>query len=414
MSEEIFSAYLSGRRKRLLIVDDSRTIRTQLRALLRPQGFEIFEAEDGERALHLLDQQDIPTIISDWEMPVLDGLGFCRALREKYGFERHYIIMLTANDSRDAIKALFDAGGDDYLAKPIDRIALFARLKGGLRITTSRDDLHWVNAELVARERALKDAYAKLQEDLVVAEMVQRRYLPDPYTALPGIAFASHYEPAFHTSGDIFNYVRISPSEFCFFSVDVSGHGVASALLAVTVAETLCVQGKPQAITITKTADGIEARDPHDVVRELNTRFLDGETDHYFTITYAVINIDRRTLRFCQAGHPSLILSHADGTHALLGDGGPPVGMLNDIAFETNEIRLAKGDRVFLYSDGLSEAENPDQEQFGETRMLNLIAGSASEPLPDAIAGVVHAARAWQARKDFKDDISIVGIELSQ
>ena len=410
--DAVLAKYMVGRRANILVIDDSRAIRAQLRLLLQACGFTVFEAGHGGEALDILAQEDIATIICDWNMPEMDGIQFCRALRNQHGFEQHYVIMLTANDSRDAIYELFDAGGDDYLTKPVDRIALTARLKGGLRISASRDDLRRTNNELRSSKRALDEAYAKIREDLIVAEMVQKRYLPALDKDLGAIAFAGKFEPAFHTSGDIFNYCRISKDEYCLFAVDVSGHGVASALLAVSVCEALTVNGTPQRLITQKSDGGRVGRDPAAVVADLNTRFASGETDHYFTIIYALVDVAAGRLRFCQAGHPPLIHIGASGKARLVGDGGPPVGMLPDVTFETHEIPLSSGDRLYLYSDGLSEAENPHEEQFGDARMVMTLAGEAPAPLAQSISTLVESARAWRAKDRFEDDVSILGVEI--
>ena len=380
--------------------------------MLTSYGFTVFEAAHGGEGLDILAQEDIATIICDWEMPEVNGIEFCRRLRERYGFEHHYIIMLTANDGREAIHDLFNAGGDDYLTKPVDRIALTARLKGGLRITTSRDDLQWLNEELKTRKRALDEAYAKIREDLVVAEMVQKRYLPSLDNRQETIDFAGHFEPAFHTSGDIFNFCRISDEEYCVFSVDVSGHGVASALLAVTICEALTVQGKPQRTIYAKKSGGRVGRDPAAVVAELNARFLSGETDHYFTIIYALINVATRRMRFCQAGHPSPMRITSAGEATMFGDGGPPVGMFDDAKYETKEAPIEIGDRIYLYSDGISEAENEGEEQFGEERMMTILADGAKAPLAQSISTLMAEARSWRGPRPFNDDVSILGVEI--
>lgn len=405
--------YLVGRRKNILIVDDSASARRLLSKFLQKYGFTVYEAEDGAQGMDVLNAHEIATIICDWEMPVMNGLQFCRAVRKNFDADEHYILMLTGNTERNAIRELFDAGGDDYLTKPVDTIALSARLLGGLRTVSWRDDLKWTHAELADRTRQLDEAYAKIREDLVVAESVQRRHLPSDYSAINDVVFAGAYRPAFHTAGDIFNYVRLSETEIGVYSVDVSGHGVASSLLAVTLAEVLCTNGVAQPILLDQSETGAKARMPDAVVADLNARFLHGETDHYFTLTYGVIDAAKRELRFCQAGHPPLLVMDSGGGSEVAGFGGLPVGMFDFAEYETVHLSLKKGDRVFLFSDGIPETENSDGEQFGEIGMIRELSSSNKVPIADAISSLIDSACVWQGGCDFSDDVSVLGFEFS-
>lgn len=412
MSVVDISDYLDGRRKNVLIVDDSKALRRTLAKFLQNAGLFVFEAENGAEGIEILKQNEISTVICDWEMPVMNGIEFCRETRNIFGSDEHFILMLTANTQKSAIKELFDAGGNDYLTKPVDLIALSARLLGGLRIATWRDDLKWLNAELAGRKKELDEAYARIKEDLIIAASVQRRHVPKEYRPIDGVEFAGAFEPAFYTGGDIFNYVKLNDNEIGIFSVDVSGHGVASSLLAVTVAEAFCTNGIPQDMLFDTNHPDRPTRPPHHVVSDLNRRFLDNDTDHYFTLTYGVVDKENNEFRFCQAGHPPLLLMHADGHGDTVGTGGLPVGMFDFSDYETSTHHLRQGDRVYLFSDGIPEAENNEGEQFGENGMMADLAISNSMPLPDTISLLVNAARSWQDKISFNDDISIIGFEI--
>ena len=257
---------------------------------------------------------------------------------------------------------------------------------------------------------SINEAFAKVQDDLIVAESVQRRYLPSLSSTINGICFAGAFEPAFHTAGDIFNYIRLNDDEIAAFSVDVSGHGVASSLMAVTIADALCVKGEPQPILLDPKYSDPVARDPAAVVEELNSRFINGETDHYFTFAYCVINMAENRLRFCQAGHPPLLIVREEGDGEELGAGGMPVGMFDGVSYETYEAELRSNDRVYLFSDGIPETENEKGDQFTEDNMLATLASSSGTSLEDSIEFVVSSARAWQPSEKFADDVSILSL----
>ena len=409
MSDARFSDLLIGHRQNILIVDDSKSIRRHLSVLLKHLGLQVFEAGDGAEALEILRIHSIPTIICDWEMPVMDGIEFCQKVRQEFADQHKYIIMLTATAEKNAIEVIFNAGADDYMAKPIDPVALPARLRGGLRIVKWHDDLRWFNEEISEKKRMLDEAYAKIREDLVVAEALQRRYIPSYYRSISGVEFNGAFIPAFHTAGDIFNYVPLSETEVAAFSVDVSGHGVASALLAVSIADSLSKGGAATDLLYKKSRGVTRTRDPADVVTELNKAYVDGETDHYFTIIYCVLDLETLRLRYCQAGHPSMIVVGEEGDAREVGHGGLPVGMFADVNYETVECQLEPGDRVYIFSDGLVETEDKTGTHFGDDAMQAYLSEFANNTLQESIAKLVSAARDWQSSRSFEDDVSVLG-----
>ncbi len=407
-----FSSMLIGRRKNLLIVDDSQSFRFVLKKLLSRLGFTVFEAGDGQAALDILASEDIPVVICDWEMPGMDGIEFCRTVRRAYPDDYKYILMLTSHDESTAIEVLFDAGADDYITKPPAMTALRARLLGALRIVSRYDDLRWFNRELQEKKDAIDKSFASIRDDLLVAETIQRQYLPNDFDPIGAVRFAGEFLPAFHTSGDIFNYVPINETQICLFSADVSGHGVASALLAITIGQTLCFDGDASDATfVVDRAGKRRARDPAEVVDWLNQRFANGQTDHYFTITYCVLDLETSALRYCQAGHCPIIRVNAAGEASLIGAGGLPVGMLPTARYETCTIDLEPGDRIYLYSDGISEAENETDDMYGPESMMASLSQSRTASLEGSIERLLQAVQSWQAAQSFLDDVSIISFE---
>ena len=413
MSNLGLEKYLVGQRKNILIIDDSRSLRLYLKSILKKLGFNVFEAAGGADGLEILLSENLSTIICDWEMPGMDGIEFCYKVREQFPSEHFYILMLTANCEQNAIQTIFEAGADDYLTKPLNVTALTARLMGGLRIVAWSDDLKWLNQEIAEKQRKVSEAYAKIRDDLLVAEEVQRRYLPGAYNPIGNIEFCGIFQPALHTAGDIFNYVRLSDDEIGAFSVDVSGHGIASSLLAVTVGEAFCSRHEPQQILLDTSHDHVCARDPAEVVSDLNNRFVNGATDHYFTLIYCVFNRKTQELRFCQAGHPPALMTRASGKGEILGNGGMPAGMFPNVAYESEMLCLNRGDRVVLFSDGIPEAENIEGEQFGEEQMLSTLLENSHADFKNALDQIVVRACEWQNGKKFLDDVSVLGFQIN-
>ncbi len=391
----------------VLIVDDVMTYRKLLAALLKQWGYHIFEAEDGEEALELLTLHPINLVISDWEMPVMDGLALCHEVRQRFDKRYIYLILLTSRESIEDLKAGFAAGADDFLRKPVNRVELQARLHAGERILL-------LEATLEKRNHSLSEALRQIEMDLQSAAALQRSILP-PHAIHHGSYHADWlFIPSAWVSGDIFHFFPLDGKAVAFYSVDVSGHGVSAAMMSVAVARQF-LHGR----TVERFLYNGEAlTPPAQVVNILNERFVAQSSDvtSYFTMVYGVIETDSGVGRLCQAGHPTPLIVSPDGSIRSVGQGGPPIGLLNDLEWEEVTFELAPGERLCLYSDGISECENPRQEMFGAHRFATTLKSLASQPVDHLLAGVQQQLNLWrhlpeQSAAPAGDDISLLVIE---
>ena len=365
-----------------------------------------------------LREEEIPTIVTDWEMPDIDGIELCKRIRSEFPDEYKYILVATGNTEADAISRIFEAGADDFMTKPVKDVVLRSRLFSGLRIVELHDRLKWKNGELVEKKRIIDQAYADIEKDLFVAEEVQRNYVPKSYERIGDIEFAGLYRPAQFLGGDMLNYFRLNDNTLGVFSIDVSGHGIASALLSIAAAEKLISGGAASALLYepmngdTPLAER-PVRDPADVVADLNALFSTIDTGHYFTIDYAVLDLQNAEMRYCQAGHPQILVVNRDGRCTFIGEGGLPVGLIDHAAFENQRFALAPGDRVYLYSDGITECPSPDGAFFGEERLARLLSSMADAPLQKGVERVNAAVDEWRGDLAHADDISLISFEIA-
>jgi len=151
---------------------------------------------------------------------------------------------------------------------------------------------------------------------------------------------------------------------------------------------------------------------PEDAVHELNRRFQSRD-DRYFTIIYGVFNIRSSTLRFAQAGHPSPILVRSEQEPAILGNGGMPIGLWPEIEFDCFDISVSPGDRILLYSDGVTECVNGHGEAFGEGRLLAYLREQQSRPLEELLTCLLAEITLWHGNSEFSDDVSLLAIEIT-
>lgn len=390
----------------VLIVDDALLYRRLLAGLLRQWGYQVFEAENGEQALTLLAQEAISLVISDWEMPVMDGLTLCSEIRQRVEDRYIYVIVLTARDSVEDLRVGFAAGADDFLPKPVNQVELQARLHAGERILQ-------LEATLASKNRRLSEALRQIEQDLQAAATLQRSILP-PHHLRQGDYFADWlFMPSAWVSGDLFHLFPLNDEAAGFYCVDVAGHGVTAAMMSVAVARQFLHGRTVDPFLL----NGADITPPAQVVRILNKRFCaqHPEVTSYFTMVYGVIDRHSGEGRLCQAGHPTPVIVSATGEVREVGEGGPPVGLLDHLDWDETAFHLAPGERLCLYSDGISECENDEGHQFGAARLETLLASLCHHSLSALLEAVEQSLSQWRgAAASAADDISLLVIERQQ
>ncbi|MFV0360922.1 PP2C family protein-serine/threonine phosphatase [Tropicimonas sp.] len=399
--------------RNILVVDDSRLQRRILSASLKRWGYRVTEAECGPEALAICRASPPDIVISDWMMPGMNGPEFCQAFRaigrERYGY---FILLTSRSESCDVAQGL-DAGADDFLTKPVSSDELRARLNAGERILRMEAQLVEKNHLLSSTLAELRTLYDSLDSDLAEARKLQQSLVKDRFRDFGAARVSLLLRPSGHVGGDLVGFFPVGDRRIAFFAIDVSGHGVASALMTARLAGYLSRAAPDQNVALRTRADGtMDAHPPEKVARLLNHTMLAAlETETYFTLLYADLDLATGDLRLVQAGHPHPALQRADGRIEFLGRGGLPVGLLADARFERIVTRLFPGDRLFVVSDGVTECAAPDGRLLDEAGLSDLmyrnrrLGGQAF--LDAALRDLIrHAGGA-----DFPDDISAVFLE---
>jgi len=400
----------------VLVVDDSRTERRLLRARLNKLGHAVVEAASGEEALAALAQQRIALVISDWMMPGLDGPGLCRAIRSDHDYKEDayiYIILLTAKRDKAAIAAGFAAGADDFLSKPVDTPELAARIQAGIRLVQMQRRLLRQKADLEIAYGAVKTLYDRIDTDLRVASLLQREVEPPPFARVNGFGVGALFRPAGHVGGDHVGAFPIGRSKIGVLAIDVSGHGIASALYAVRLSQIF--ERSPEEASLVQGLDArgrAIARDPAEVIRDLNDRSFGSEGhDLFFTMAYAVIDRQTGAGRLCRAGHAEPAILRRCGAVEFLTAGGPPVGLFSGAAYASIDFRLMPGERLMLYSDGLTEATRADRSMIETAGLGTALVDCHSVPTNRFLGALMGALEAEIDRDAFDDDVSAILVE---
>ncbi|MFT7253904.1 MAG: sigma-B regulation protein RsbU (phosphoserine phosphatase), partial [Paracoccaceae bacterium] len=306
-----------------------------------------------------------------------------------------------------------DAGADDFVTKPVNSHELQARIRAGERIL----DMH---KELVAKNNSLGSALSEIQElydaldrDLLQAKRLQKSLVRETFRRFGASSVSLLLRSSGHIGGDLVGYYPISKMRVGLFSLDVSGHGVTSALITARLAGLLSAGSPEQNIAMTRLPSGeYGALPPDEVAGRLNRVLMEEiETDHYFTLLLVDLDLKTGQATCVQAGHPHPAIQRADGSVVLVGEGGMPIGLLPDATYESFQITLAPGDRLLLYSDGVTECPDRKANLLDEDGLIQILHRSQDHREADLLSNLVWELEIFSGSKDFPDDISALLLE---
>ena len=406
---------------RLLVVDDDDNNRDMISRRLARKGFDVSVAVDGLRALDAIEGADAATpfdlILLDIEMPGMSGFDVLRRLREEHPSTRLPVIIATARHDREDIVQALGMGANDYVTKPIDFAVVMARVEAALGHKRAVDRIVALEAEVRRRADQLQRVNDRMRHSLEMAAKVQQSLLPPQrQMTVHGVELAWTYRPCDELGGDTLGAFELSDGQIGLYLLDVSGHGVPSSLLSVTLGRTLVpTPGQPSFVERRGPTGAIEPRPPADVVAELNRRFPMGDRGgQYFTIFYGVLDVARSQLRYTSAGHPPVVLVPAGGTRSpkVLHGEGLAVGWFTDATFEEITVDLAPGDRLFAYSDGVIETMDGGSGHFGGGRLAALLGRTRCDHLSGCLDGVLSALDEFRAGTEPLDDVTILALQM--
>lgn len=395
--------------QRILVVDDSLLERRIILASLRRWGYDVQEAQNAQVALEMCRQTNPDLILSDWMMPGMSGPEFCKVFRtmsrERYG----YFILLTSKSDATEVAHGLNAGADDFLTKPVNADELQARIVAGdriLRMERELSDKNRVISETLAR---LQDVYDKIDADLMQARKIQQSLVPRLEQNFGPSRVSLLLKPCGHIGGDLVGMFSPSRNRVGFYNIDVSGHGITSAMMTARLGSYLSGTHIEQNIAVERRFDRAYAlKEPSEVAAQLNARLnADTVIEEYFTIAYAVADLSTGRVRLVQAGHPHPLLLRKDGGSEFVGEGGVPIGLLPNAEFTQIELQMEIGDRLLLYSDGLTECLDKNGEMLGESGFLDLVnrtrSASGREFLDDLFW---HLTDRMHSQDGMADDVS--------
>lgn len=395
---------------RILIADDASDAREILGRLLKRWGHEVVTASNGREAWEILERETIRLVISDWMMPEVDGLELCIRIRAGQWDHYIYFILLTARDDKDDLIEGMTAGADDFLTKSFNFEELRVRLRAAERILSLESQLASRNSKLEETNGKLHAALDRIEQDLRAAAALQASLLPKDPNVSPAVALAWLFLPATEIGGDIFDFFRLNDRDLGFYHLDVAGHGVPSAMMSVTLSRTMSAE-LGEGHLIAPPGGESRVRAPDAVVADLNRRFQSGDIAPYFTMVYGYIDTQSGHGELCQAGHPHPLLARRDGRVEQVGHGGFAVGMLEGVPYDSVGFTLESGDRLILYSDGITDSRNAEGESFELERLIGLAGDCSDTPPATLTTRVDEILRVWRGAGEIEDDISLLVLQ---
>jgi len=366
----------------ILVVDDEVSILNLISSYLGKRGERCDLAENGARALELLQQNNYDIMFTDLSMPGLDGIELTRRVKQLR--PQTICILMSGRGTRLDVIAAMQTGVFDFLDKPFPELAILAmvveRAAASRRLVRERDallaDLKNQNIKLETSLARLHTAYGQLRQqeatlasDLRQSQRVQRKLLPAAFPLLAGFEVFGYFGPCERLGGDFFGAVLLDDGRLALYLVDVAGHGVSAAMITIILRELLQPRRQLQA---RQEILGIPAQ----ALSFLNQALLEEAFDPPILVTmvYAVIDPKNGTLTIASAGHPPPIIVDGPGKAHLLPVGGTVLGLNDQGEFTTTTLTLNPGDTVLLYTDGISEARYDGGSEFTPERLCGTLA----------------------------------------
>ena len=399
----------------LLIVEDSPTHTEILQHLLRELGHDLVFTttcvDTAEKALVELRQHPYELVLLDYKLPGADGLTALANIRELPTAQQPAVIILTGMGREDVAVEAMKRGAKDYLSKEtLDVPSL-------LRAITSALERKHAEEQIAAYAEEQRQRNLQMQIDLNLARELQLAFLPQRYPCFPSTAspaqstlrFQHRYFAASTVGGDFFNVLPLSDTAAGVFVCDVMGHGVRAALVTAVLRGLL-----EQARASTATAGAFLTQINHELISVLHQT----RTPMFASAFYLIADATRGELHYASAGHPSPLhvrrsLQSIEPLEFPNAAPGPALGVFENYTYTTAQRPLTPGDLVLLFTDGLFEVHNAQDELYGQDRLLAAVRQRLQQPTTDLLDNVFTEIQQFAAARGFQDDVCFIGVEAA-
>ena len=377
-------------KKIVLVVDDTPANIQIVNSILR-DTYKIRIATNGAKALELAAGTPAPDLILlDVMMPEMDGYEVCTRLKEAAGTRDIPVIFLTGQTEIEDETKGFAVGAVDYIHKPFSPAVVKAR----------------VQTHLVLRgmQKQLERQLLTIRSELETARQIQLSILPRQIPQLKGLDIAARYIPMASVAGDFYDFLVVDDQRIGILIADVSGHGMPAALIS-------------SMLKIALAAQRSNSRDPARVLSGLNEALCGKFQGRYITAAYVLIDTAKHTICYAGAGHPPLLLmDQSAGTTRQVEENGLFLGYFPQATYSSVEVPFNEGDWAILYTDGIVEATNTSEEEFGTDRFQLFLEKHHDLSAAKLVDSLLDELASWSdplSGREPEDDITLVALHLN-
>ena len=397
----------------IMVVDDTPNNLRLLLKILKEQDYKVRPVPSGKLALAAVEVSAPDLILLDINMPDVNGYEVCAQLKKNEKTREIPVVFLSAmNETLDKVKA-FEVGGIDYITKPFHVKEVLARVKTHLKLYLLQRQMEETNnnLETIVKKRTdellkLRTIQHQIELDLNVAREIQKSILPQQTLVLETdkskIVISAETKSARRVGGDFYDFCPLDENRVFFCIGDVSGKGIPAALF----------------MAIVKTLIRVEAKrllSPVDIILAANSFLLEENDSCMFASVFCgIIDVLAGKIKYCNAGHTAPLINIGGKNYKILASHKDTVvGILSAEGedYFTEEIAFRKGDKMFLYSDGITEAINKEKEQFGLKKLENVLNDTTSLKSANIISFVSSALKKHTKTEDQADDITMMMVE---
>ena len=397
---------------RILVVDDQEANVRLLEGMLRIAGYASIESTmDPREVCELHRKNRYSLILLDLQMPGMDGFQVMEGLKEIETDGYLPVLVITAQPAHK-LRAL-EAGAKDFVSKPFDLAELRARVHNILEVRLLHLEtknyskvLEETVRELEASREVIRlktlEERKKSEQELALAQETQESLLPRSLPQVENLRIHAFNTPTRYVGGDFYDFLQLDSGDWMGVLADVSGKGMSAALLSSMVLGALSMEFHSRT-------------QPQEVLERVNRLLCEKSLPYQFVTLFLFVLNPQGMGQFISAGHtPAYLFHSATGKIEELGSNANVLGLFDDASYESSVFHLDKGDILVVYSDGLTDAENPQGEMFGEERLLKLIRQEAPSGSQAIEQRLLKAIEAFTQGLPQTDDITFVVVEKCQ
>jgi sigma-B regulation protein RsbU (phosphoserine phosphatase) len=375
--------------KRILVVDDEEGVRQSLAFVLEDEGYVVNTASSGFEALADMEEQSFDIVITDLMLPGMDGMEVLRKVKENY--PGTVVVMITGQGSEEKAVEAMQAGADDYFPKslfdPEEMLMKLAKAIEHQRLKAENQRFH-----------------QRLEMELDVARKIQQILLPQRIPSITGVDISTFSQPAKQVGGDYHDLIELPSGGLGIAIGDVSGKGMPAALLMANAQASLRRYSE-------------STYSPKEIISRINKSLCPIcqyiEEHRFITLFYGVLDPESKMMTYSNAGHNyPLVFREKGSVWQQLKSTGLPCGIMEDASYDEAQIQLKPGDIAIFYTDGITEAANPDDLVFGEERFRDIILRNSQLDSANLVAEVHGELIKFAGNSPQYDDVTLMVLKV--